>query len=335
MNRNMRPGNQRGKVLIVGGAGYVGSAACAWLKDQGHEISIIDDLTTGRRELLLSDDWLQARIGDRAKVLPFLERGKFDCVMHFAARSLVGESVQKPKEYFENNVEQTSALLDMMEEVGTRRFIFSSTCAIFGDPGEADIHEDLPKKPVNPYGETKLEVERMLQARVARGLQSVALRYFNAAGAEVRLRVGEWHQPETHLIPRILAAALAGTPVEIYGTDYATRDGTCVRDYIHVSDLARAHEAAMLRLGEGSDGKFEAYNLGSETGFTVREVISAAEKVTELKLKVIEKPRRPGDPPRLVADSRRAREALGFGRDKLVGLEQILESAWQWERKKS
>lgn len=322
------------KVLVIGGAGYVGSASCAWLEDRGHEVWVLDDLSTGHRELILGNEFIEGRAGDRTKVLPLLQRERFDAVMHFAAKSLVSESVRFPELYQENNVDQTRALLEMMLEAGVRRLVFSSTCAVFGDPGTDRIHEGLSKNPINPYGATKLEVEKMLVQLAARGLQSVALRYFNAAGAEPRMRAGEWHRCETHLIPRVLKSAWSGSPVEIYGTDYATADGTCIRDYIHVSDLADAHGAAMQRLlmlPEGM-GRFEAFNLGSEDGFSVREVIDSCERVTERKIERVEKPRRPGDPPRLVADSSLARKELGF-KPTLSSLEKIVGSAWDWERK--
>ncbi|OFZ17767.1 MAG: UDP-glucose 4-epimerase GalE [Bdellovibrionales bacterium GWB1_55_8] len=338
-------GDKKSKVLVVGGAGYVGSATCAWLLDQGHEVWVLDDLSTGFRDLVLPSHPIQARFvraraGDRKIVSRLLKQEQFDCVMHFAARSLVGESVQKPKEYWENNVEQTRALLELMITADIRNFIFSSTCAVFGDPGTDRLHETLPKKPLNPYGETKLEVERILERLAnSHGLNSIALRYFNAAGAESELRAGEKHDPETHLIPRILEAAANGTPVEIYGTDYPTPDGTCIRDYIHVTDLARAHETAMLRLLERKarmtkqtpQGVFETFNLGSENGYSVREVIRACEKSLGRAISTIERPRRPGDPPKLVADSSLAHGSLSFRAEK--GLEQIVDSAWSWYRK--
>lgn len=324
------------KILVAGGAGYVGSAACAWLLDRGHDVWVLDDLSRGHRELLLTPNYIHARVGDREKVFPVLLRERFDCVMHFAAYALVAESVEKPELYHENNVLQTEALLEMMLEAGTRNFIFSSTCAIFGVPEADFISEDLPKAPINPYGQSKLDAEAVLE-RLAweKGLQAIALRYFNASGAELWLRVGEMHEPETHLIPNILKAAHEGRPVSIFGTDYPTPDGTCIRDYIHVSDLAHAHELAMQRLldrrSSGLNGVFEAYNLGSETGYSVREVIAAARTVTGFEIRVEEKPRRPGDPPRLVGDSARAREKLGF-RAK-YGIEDCVRTAWQWEQK--
>lgn len=328
----------RAKILVVGGAGYVGSAACAWLIDRGHQVWVLDDLTTGHRELVLKGvkGFVQGKVGDRDTLRSLLRHEKFDCVMHFAARSLVSESVQKPKEYFENNVLQTQSLLEEMLDHGVRKFIFSSTCAIFGDPGTARIHEQLPKKPINPYGETKLQAEQVIEKLAnERGLQAIALRYFNAAGAEPKIRVGEWHDPESHLIPRIFQAALNHQPVEMYGMDYPTPDGSCIRDYIHVSDLAAAHEQAMLRLFEparGDSGRFEFFNLGSENGFSVRQVIEACRRVTGLSIAVVEKDRRPGDPPMLVADSALAKRELGF--TTRFSLDDIIATAWLWERKR-
>jgi len=244
------------KVLVTGGAGYVGSAASAWLIDHGHDVWVVDDLSTGHRELALGRGFTQARIGDSDTLVALLTRERFDCVMHFCAFALVGESVEKPQKYFENNVLQTRALLDALVQTADKgkppKFIFSSTCAIFGDPGDAAISESSPKKPMNPYGESKLEAERIMAEYARdRGLQAIALRYFNAAGAEPKLRVGEWHSPESHLIPNVLEAAATGRPMELYGNDYRTPDGTCVRDYVHVWDLAAAHAAAMDRLIAG------------------------------------------------------------------------------------
>lgn len=334
------------KVLVVGGAGYVGGTACAWLLDRGHEVWILDDFSTGHRQLIDRlrkigskgiAGFVEARAGDTAIVAPFLARERFDCVMHFAAFASVAESVAQPELYHENNVLQTRALLESMLGAGTQRFIFSSTCAIFGDPGPAveKIHESLPKNPVNPYGATKLEVERIL-AEMARdhGLQAVALRYFNAAGAEPQGRVGEWHEPETHLIPRILKAAIQGKTVDIYGTDYPTPDGSAIRDYVHVCDLAQAHEAAMLRLldlASGTQGRFEAYNLGSTQGYSVKQMIEACERAIGRELERVERPRRAGDPPRLVGDSALAQKVLGF-KPAVDSLDRIFASAWMWEQ---
>jgi UDP-glucose 4-epimerase len=322
------------KVLVVGGAGYVGSAACAWLMDRGHEVWVLDDLSTGRRDLVLTPRFVKGKAGDLAVVGPLLARERFDCVMHFAAKSLVGESVRLPDVYRENNVEQTERLLGAMLDAGTRCLVFSSTAAVFGDPGTETIDEDAPKRPINPYGETKLAAERLMERLAAeRGLRAIALRYFNAAGAEPGLRVGECHEPETHLIPNILKAAVEGRAVQVFGQDYPTSDGTCVRDYVHVTDLAAAHESAMRRLLAGSGGVFEAYNLGSGAGFSVTQIVAACARVIGKQIAVDSKPRRPGDPPRLVASSERARAVLGFepGDDSL---DRIVASAWAWERKR-
>lgn len=322
------------KVLVIGGAGYVGSATVAALVDRGHSVTILDDLSTGHRELALSSDLVVGKAGDSRLVEEILRTRAIECVMHFAAKSLVGESFQKRAEYFENNVTQARALIETMLRAGVKRFIFSSTCAIFGDPGERPITEDLPKAPVSPYGETKLEFEQFLQGEArAKGLHSVALRYFNAAGAEPRARIGEWHEPESHLIPRVLAAAHAGTTVDIFGEDYPTRDGTCIRDYVHVWDLASAHIAAMQKMFArelGADGHFESLNIGSENGFTVREVIAASERVTGKRIATRVVARRAGDPARLVANSVKARRAIAYS-PEFTHIDEIVSSAWHWE----
>ncbi|MBI3535663.1 MAG: UDP-glucose 4-epimerase GalE [Deltaproteobacteria bacterium] len=328
------------KILVIGGAGYVGSAACAWLRDQGHYVWVLDDLSTGHREHVLSEGFTLAKAGDQKAVSALLGSQSFDCAMHFAASCLVSESVKNPQKYFENNVIQTKNLLETLLECGVKNFIFSSTCAIFGTPQfdsndkTQKINESLPKKPINPYGETKLQVEDMLASYAkTHGLKSVALRYFNASGAEPKNRVGECHIVETHLIPNILKAAMKNQKVEIYGDDYSTHDGTCIRDYIHVTDLAQTHESAMLKLLQDKSpiGRFFAYNLGSENGFSVKEVLCAAEKVIGKKISSVIKERRPGDPPRLVSDSALAKKELSFS-PKYVKIEQIIESAWKWEQ---
>ena len=322
-------------ILVIGGAGYVGSSVCAHLLDQKHRVWVLDELSTGRRELLLPGlaGFTEGRLGDRGLLEALFRKEKFDGVMHFAARALVGESFRKPEEYYENNVMQTETLLEVMAEVGVKRLVFSSTCAIFGDPGEIAIDESLPKNPINPYGKTKLQAERLIESFAKdRGIQAIALRYFNAAGADLKGRVGEWHEPETHLIPRILRSIRQDRAVEIYGLDYPTSDGTCVRDYVHVSDLAQAHESALERLRSMPEGRglFEAYNLGSEQGYSVIEIIEACATETGKDVRVVEKPPRPGDPPRLVADSRLASARLGFKPKQ--NLESIVRSAWAWEQ---
>jgi UDP-glucose 4-epimerase len=299
----------------------------------------LDDLSTGHRSLVLGHGFVQARAGDQKTVRKLFQQEKFDAVMHFAAKSLVAESVEKPDLYHENNVEQTRLLLETMLEAGVHDFIFSSTCAVFGDVSVARIHENLPKKPKNPYGQTKLEVEHMLEAMAAKGLRSIALRYFNAAGAEPLRRVGEWHEPETHLIPRVLRNTALGRPAEIFGLDYPTQDGTCVRDYIHVWDLAAAHEAALKRILAAKEtgldkGRFEAFNLGSENGFSVHEVIRECERAIGLAIKRLDRARRAGDPPELVANSTLAKKTLGF-QPRHSSLAEIVGSAWDWEKKRA
>lgn len=327
-------------VLVVGGAGYVGSAVAAHLLDQGERVWVLDDLSTGHRSLVLdevihSGRFIESRAGDRGVIESLFKTEKFDAVFHFAAKSLVAESVKFPEIYRENNVEQTRLLLDAMVASGVKRLVFSSTAAVYGDPGDQEITENLPKNPINPYGETKLAAEQLLAEYGTRhGLRSIALRYFNAAGADSRLRVGEYHEPETHLIPNLLAAGLADREVSIFGDDYPTQDGTCLRDYVHVEDLARAHVAAYRRMMEApSSSGFEVFNLGSESGFTVKEVVAAAEKILGRKIREKIEGRRPGDPAKLVAVSSHARNLLGFN-PRSDALESIIGTALEWERKK-
>ena len=331
--------NTSGKILVVGGAGYVGSATCAWLVDRGYEVWIVDDLSTGFRELVLGSGFFKSRAGDVHSMREFLSKHTtkpFDGVMHFAGSSLVGESTSRPDLYFENNVEQTKQLIEVMLEFGISNFIFSSTCAVFGAPPTDRISESTPKKPINPYGHSKLEAEKLIEGYCdERGLQTIALRYFNACGAEEKLRVGEMHDPETHLIPNLLKAAITDASFELTGDQYPTPDGTCIRDYIHVSDLALAHESAFKRLLSPNGIRktpFETFNLGSENGYSVREVLVACEKITSLKIKTVIRPPRPGDPPKLVADSSLAKSVLGF-KLKYDSIESILESAFSWQKK--
>lgn len=324
------------RVLVVGGAGYVGSGVASYLIDQGHDVWVLDDLSRGHRELAIGRGFTHAQAGDTETVKALLLKERPDCVMHFAAFAQVGESVHKPEMYFENNVEQTRKLLETMVACGVRTFVFSSTCAIFGNPTTPTLAETHSKHPINPYGETKLRVEEMMEGDfLKKGIHSTALRYFNASGADPKLRVGEWHYPETHLIPIIIQAIENEKPVSIYGTDYPTPDGTCVRDYIHIHDLARAHETAMVRMLAKTDsetGSFEAFNVGSEKGYSVKEIIQTCEKVIGTKVEINVGPRRAGDPPALVANSALAKKELGFRID--YGIEKIIETAWKWEKKK-
>ena len=315
------------KILVVGGAGYIGSVCTELLLDEGHEAAVFDNLTEGhRRALDVRAQFIEGDLADRSGFAAALASIRPDAVMHFAASALVGESMENPSKYFRNNVANGLNLLDAMISTGTERLVFSSTCAIFGPPERVPIDEDLPKRPINPYGESKLAFEKILPwYGQIHGLKFVSLRYFNAAGASARF--GEDHRVETHLIPNVLKVALGEkSEVEIYGTDYDTLDGTCIRDYIHILDLARAHILAL------QSSRSEFYNLGTGGGSSVREVIAAAGKVTGQKIKVVEKPRRPGDPPRLIAASDKIKSELGW-KPQFQSLETILESAWKWHQK--
>jgi UDP-glucose 4-epimerase len=317
------------KVLVVGGAGYVGSTTAFALKDLGHEVIVLDSLGTGHPELACAGLFVQGDMGNRAVLDAIFSSQKIDTVFHFAAKTVVSESVQFPDEYRENNVVRTSVLLDAMIDHKVLSLVFSSTCAIFGEPTQP-ISEDASVGPLSPYGENKAEVESLLQNRYsALGMRSVALRYFNASGAEEELRTGEWHDPETHLIPRVIQAIKSDHEVAIFGADYPTVDGTCVRDYVHVSDLADAHVLAMKRLQEKKDGGFEAFNLGTEMGSTVLQVITEVERVIGTKARLKYESRRAGDAVSLVADAKKARSELGWRPSR--PLETIVRSAVQFE----
>lgn len=324
-------------VLVVGGAGYIGSSVTAWLLDHGHQVGVLDDLSTGHRELLLTDRFLHADMSDREKVLPWLKAESFDVAMLFAAKALVEESVASPEAYYQTNVVKLEQLLEMLNEVGTKRVVFSSSCTVFGDPEGAVLNEESPKQPVNPYGKQKLMMEQHIQSLTEKEqFQATILRYFNAAGADPELRVGEWHDHETHLIPNILQRAVGSqtTPIFLFGTDYPTHDGTCVRDYIHVRSLAQAHVQAMMNMLEDNsgDGAFWHYNLGTGRGYSVQEVINTVEKVVGKTLLVDRQPRRPGDAPILVANPEKATRELQFNPHEF-SLEQIITDAWRWEQK--
>ena len=315
------------KIFVVGGAGYIGSVCAELLLDEGHEVVTFDNLTEGHRRAVDSRAaFFEGELADRTRIQAALSDARPDAVMHFAANALVGESMRDPSKYFRNNICNGLNLLDAMIATGTQRIVFSSTCAIFGLPDQSPIEETTPKRPINPYGESKLAFEKILQwYDQIHGLRFVSLRYFNAAGATKNF--GEDHRQETHLIPNVLKVALGQKPsVEIYGTDYETPDGTCVRDYIHIVDLAQAH---ILALG-ASNSAF--YNLGTGGGSSVREVVAACAKVTGRKIAAIEKPRRPGDPPRLVASSEKIKKELGW-RPQFQSLDAIIESAWKWHEK--
>ena len=316
------------RVLVTGGAGYIGSVVVEQLLARACRVVVLDDLSTGHRAAVAEDaEFIEGGIGDRAAVEALLARRPVDAVVHLAAFALVAESVAHPEKYRANNVAAARVLLDAAVAAGVRRFVFSSSCAVYGHPARTPIGEDAPQQPVNPYGETKRDFERVLEEYAGRHrLGSVSLRYFNAAGATDRC--GEDHEPETHLIPNVLGVALGRRPaVDVYGTDYSTADGTAVRDYIHVDDIADAH----IRALDLPPGGAVALNLGSGAGHSVREVVQAARRVTGHPIPTADRPRRPGDPPALVAAAQRAAAVLGW-RPRRSGLEEILESAWRWHR---
>lgn len=319
-------------ILVVGGAGYIGSHMVKLLRLSGFNPVVADDLSSGRRAAVQGADLHVGDIGDAAFVDRVLRACRPAAVMHFASYIQVGESVANPGKYYRNNVTATQVLLDGMRAYDVARFIFSSTAAIFGDPTYVPIDEAHPKQPINPYGRSKWMVEQMLEDYDrAYGLKSVCLRYFNAAGADPDGELGECHEPETHLLPLILQAAAGRRPhITIYGDDYATPDGSCVRDYIHIEDLCSAHLLALRQLLAGSESA--RYNLGNGNGFSVREVITAAQRVTGCEIPVVIGERRAGDPPSLVADSRCARAELGW-QPQFADLDTIVAHAWAWERK--
>lgn len=315
------------KILVVGGAGYIGSVCSEVLLNERHEVGIFDNLTEGHRTAVdPRAKFFEGDLADRSAIQDTMAKYQPEAVMHFAASALVGESMQNPSKYFRNNVGNGVNLLDAMVESNVKTFIFSSTCATFGPPDRLPIDETLPQRPINPYGESKLMFEKVLRwYNEIHGIKFVSLRYFNAAGASENY--GEDHRTETHLIPNVLKVALGRKPrVEIYGTDYDTPDGTCIRDYIHIIDLARAHMLAL------NAPKSEFYNLGTGGGSSVREVVEAGRKVTGKDIPVVERPRRPGDPPRLIASSKKIKEELGWN-PQFQSLNAIMESAWKWHQK--
>jgi UDP-glucose 4-epimerase len=319
------------KILVCGGAGYIGSHMARQLAQRGWQVSVLDNLSTGHRKAVQWGELLQADLLDPMSLEQVFSTRRFDAAMHFCARSLVGESLAQPYDYYANNVAGTLNLLQAMRRHDVSRLVFSSTAAVFGQPIGEQIDEDHPKAPINPYGASKLMVERILaDAATAYGLRSVALRYFNAAGASADAAIGESHHPETHLIPNVLRAALGTGPgLKVFGDDYPTRDGTCVRDYVHVDDLAQAHQLA-LEFMDANAGA-HAFNLGNGQGFSVREVIAAAQEVSGREIGYDVEPRRAGDPSVLVAASDKARRQLGWA-PRHTSLQSILASAWRWHR---
>lgn len=321
-------------VIVAGGAGYIGSHMVRMLLESGCQPVVVDNLATGHGEAVRGAAFRDGDIGDAGFMRAVLREFQPQCVMHFAAASLVGESMTAPAKYWRNNLVQTLGLLDTMLACGVRQFIFSSTAAVYGNPVEVPITEQHPQRPINPYGNSKLAVETALQDYdKAYGLRSITLRYFNAAGAHPDGTLGERHEPETHLIPLVLQVA-SGRRAEIarFGSGFPTPDGSCIRDYIHVQDLCTAHLLALRRLAEGAPTAI--YNLGNGSGHSVNEVIAAARRVTGHPIPVRDDPPRAGDPPVLVADASRAREALGWV-PQYPDIETIIAHAWQWERKQA
>jgi UDP-glucose-4-epimerase GalE len=315
------------RVLVTGGSGYVGSSTARELAAAGHNVIIYDNLSTGHRSLSAGFELIEGDIADRQKLGMYLKN--VDAVLHFAASAYVGESVRNPRKYFRNNVESALALMDSVLESGVKFFVFSSSCAVYGIPQILPISESSPKEPINPYGATKLFFERVLSAySVSHGLRYVALRYFNAAGAHPSGEIGEIHNPETHLIPLALKASLGtAPPLTVFGNDLDTPDGTCVRDFIHVSDLASAHVKALGYLAGG--GSSIALNLGTGKGTSIAELLRMIEEVAHRKVPHVFEPPRAGDPPMLFAEPRRAREVLGW--EAQFNLQEIVEGALRWE----
>jgi UDP-glucose 4-epimerase len=319
-------------VLVIGGAGYIGSHCVRILQETGHQPVVLDNLAYGHKAAVAEDvPFHVGDLADRELVERILRTHRIDIVMHFAAFAYVGESVQDPLKYYSNNLAGPIRLLEAMRAVGVERFVFSSTCATYGIPEKMPIREDAPQRPINPYGQTKLDFENCLKACAkAYGLRFAAFRYFNASGAAADATIGEDHVPETHLIPLAIWAAQGRIPeLTVFGDDYPTPDGTCLRDYIHVDDLSRAHVAVFERLVEPGTALF--YNLGTGTPASVLEVIRSVEKTTGKKVPYSLGPRRDGDPPALYADSRKAKEELGW-EPRFTKIDEIIESAWAWHR---
>lgn len=319
------------KLLITGGAGYIGAQVVRSLMQRGDEVVVLDNLSRGHRAAVSGARLVVADVGDRQVVRTLLADEKPDAVMHFAAFIEVGESVREPLKFYRNNVFHAGVLLEEMAAAGVDRFIFSSTAAVYGMPDQSPIMETQPLHPINPYGWTKRMVEQMLaDLSVSVGLRYVALRYFNAAGADPDGEIGESHQPESHLIPLVLKTAAGHRPaIEIFGTDYPTPDGTCVRDYVHVSDLADAHLLALGHLMDG--GASEIFNCGYGTGYSVKNVVDMVRQVTGRDFQVLESDRRAGDPAELVADSGKLVRKLGW-KPRFNDLGVIVETAWNWEQ---
>lgn len=321
-------------LLVIGGAGYIGSHMVKLLLDGGHSVIVLDNFSTGHRDAIPGGTVIDGNLGERAVLDGIFSNSRFDGVFHFASFIQVGESVKNPGMYYRNNFANTLNLIEAMREHGVGNFIFSSSAAVYGEPSYIPIDEDHPKTPLNPYGVSKLMVERMLaDFEHAHALRSISLRYFNAAGADPRGILGERHDPETHLIPLVLQAASGRREsIKVFGRDYDTPDGTCIRDYVHVEDLCHAHLLALEYLRDGM--RSDEFNLGNGNGFSVAEVIETARHVTGREIRVEGAPRRAGDPARLVADAAKARQVLGWT-PRYPDLERIVQDAWRWECKQT
>lgn len=319
-------------IIVFGGAGYIGSHACKALKLAGYNPIVFDNLATGHEWAIQWGDFFKGDINNIKNIEEAFKKYEPIAVMHFAAASLVGESVNEPLKYYQNNVSGTINILHMMKKYNVKYIVFSSTAAVYGEPEVTPIKEDLPQMPINPYGRSKLMIEHILDdVQKAHGIQSVRFRYFNAAGADLDGTIGEAHEPETHLIPRVLmAAAKDEDHIKLFGTDYPTEDGTAVRDYIHVTDLIDAHILGLQYLENGGDTT--VFNLGTSHGFSVAEIINATKRATNHEIKVVETPRRAGDPAILIADNKKAKDILGWEL-KHSDIDTVLRSAWAWYQK--
>lgn len=320
-------------ILVCGGAGYIGSHINKLLSEQGYETVVFDNLVYGHREAVKWGTFILGDLKNLDDIEAVFQEYPIEAVFHFAAFAYVGESVQEPEKYYYNNVVNTLNLLHVMKKYGCKKVIFSSTCATYGEPKKIPITEDMTQNPINPYGFTKLSVERIFKDyQKAYGLEFVVLRYFNAAGADPDSEIGEDHDPETHIVPLVLDAAAGRRPdIKVFGTDYPTPDGSCVRDYIHVADLAQAHLLALKYLEKG--GKSDFFNLGNEKGTSVLEITDAVKRVTGRNFKVTPTPRRPGDPAILVGSSEKARKVLGW-EPQFADIDTIVNHAWKWHQKK-
>lgn len=321
----------KNKILVCGGAGYIGSHCVRMLLEKEYEVVVVDNLSTGHLEAVNPKaKFYQGDVRDEEFLNEVFQANHIDAVIHFCAKSLVGESMEKPLEYFDNNVNGTLVLLQAMVKAGVKKIVFSSSAAVYGEHMQMPIDETFATEPTNPYGETKLAMEKIMKwADWAYGLKYISLRYFNVAGADFSGEIGEDHNPESHLIPIVLQAALGKRPfISVYGTDYPTKDGTCIRDYIHVVDLINAHILSLEALLQGYDS--DVFNLGSEDGYSVLEIIEAAKKITEVDFKVKIGERRQGDPAKLIASSKKIKEALGWKAE--YGIEDIIKSAYEFHK---